>query len=105
MADKQSPSFGTGQSQAKAKAPDEVQHYQEKKIVSSRPSREGDDGYQLNTVCDQVTVILEDGTEKVIDPKYIDEVKEAREKSEKEQYEKDQKELEKQQKERDKYEK
>jgi len=38
----------------------------EKKIVANRAARQGDDGYQLNTVYDQVTVIFEDGSEKVI---------------------------------------
>jgi hypothetical protein len=37
-----------------------------KKIVATRPSREGDDGYQLSTVDDQVTVIFEDGGDRVV---------------------------------------
>jgi hypothetical protein len=38
----------------------------DKKIVARRSARQGDDGYQLSTVDDQVTIIFEDGSEKVI---------------------------------------
>jgi hypothetical protein len=40
--------------------------YQDKKIVASRPSRQGDPGYELSCAEAQVTIILEDGTEKVV---------------------------------------
>ena len=40
--------------------------YQDKKIVATRAARQGDDGYQLSTIYDQVTMIFEDGSEKVI---------------------------------------
>ena len=38
----------------------------DKKIVATRASRQGDDGYQLSTPDDQVTVIFEDGSDKVV---------------------------------------
>jgi hypothetical protein len=38
----------------------------DKKIVATRTSRQGDDGYQLSTPDDQVTVIFEDGSDKVV---------------------------------------
>ena len=38
----------------------------EKKIVATRASRQGDDGYQLSTPDGQVTMIFEDGSEKVV---------------------------------------
>ena len=44
----------------------QLETYQDKKIVARRPSRQGDDGYQLSTLDDQVTIILEDGSEKVV---------------------------------------
>jgi hypothetical protein len=37
-----------------------------KKIVARRSSRQGDDGYQLNTLDEQVTIILDDGSDKVV---------------------------------------
>jgi hypothetical protein len=40
--------------------------YQGLKVVATRKSRDGDAGYQLNTPYDQVTIILEDGTERVV---------------------------------------
>ncbi len=40
--------------------------YQGKKIVARRPSRAGDDGYQLSTAYEQVTIIFDDGSEKVV---------------------------------------
>ncbi len=45
-----------------------VTEYQGKKIVATRPARAGDDGYQLSTIDTQVTIILEDGSEKVVKP-------------------------------------
>ena len=42
------------------------QEYQGQKVVATRKSRDGDLGYQLNTPYDQVTIILEDGTERVV---------------------------------------
>lgn len=71
------------------------QKYQGKLIIASRPSRAGDPGYELTTVNPQVTVTLEDGTENVINPDNIDEVKAAREKQELEQLEKEKQEREK----------
>jgi len=38
----------------------------DKKIVATRSSRQGDDGYQLSTVDTQVTLIFEDGSERVV---------------------------------------
>jgi len=38
----------------------------DKKIVATRASRQGDDGYQLSTPDDQVTMIFEDGSDKVV---------------------------------------
>jgi Glycine cleavage system T protein (aminomethyltransferase) len=38
----------------------------DKKIVATRSSRNGDDGYELSTPYDQVTMIFEDGSEKVV---------------------------------------
>jgi len=40
--------------------------YHDKKIVATRAARQGDDGYQLSTIYDQVTIIFEDGSEKVV---------------------------------------
>jgi hypothetical protein len=40
--------------------------FNDKKIVATRSSRQGDDGYQLSTIDDQVTMIFEDGSEKVV---------------------------------------
>jgi len=40
--------------------------YNDKKIVATRSSRAGDDGYQLSTAYEQVTIILEDGSDKVL---------------------------------------
>jgi len=40
--------------------------FADKKIVATRSSRQGDDGYQLSTIDDQVTLIFEDGSEKVV---------------------------------------
>lgn len=40
--------------------------FADKKIVARRSSRQGDDGYELSTIHDQVTIIFEDGSEKVI---------------------------------------
>jgi hypothetical protein len=44
------------------------QKYQGMKVVSSRKAREGDPGYQLSTVDEQIMITLEDGTEKVVKP-------------------------------------
>lgn len=38
----------------------------DKKIVATRPARNGDAGYQLSCLEGQVTVILEDGSEQVL---------------------------------------
>lgn len=38
----------------------------DKKIVATRPARQGDAGYELSCVEGQVTVILEDGSEQVV---------------------------------------
>lgn len=40
----------------------------DKKIVATRAARAGDAGYQLSTVDEQVTAILEDGSELVVKP-------------------------------------
>lgn len=40
--------------------------YGGKKIVARRSSRAGDDGYQLSTAYEQVTIIFDDGSEKVV---------------------------------------
>jgi len=40
--------------------------FADKKIVATRSSRQGDDGYELSTIYDQVTLIFEDGSEKVV---------------------------------------
>lgn len=42
--------------------------WNDKKIVATRPSRAGDAGYQLSTVDEQVTVIMEDGSDAVVKP-------------------------------------
>ena len=42
------------------------QKYQDKLVIASRPARQGDDGYQLNSLESQVNITLEDGTEKVV---------------------------------------
>jgi len=44
----------------------QLTEFQGKKIVARRSSRQGDDGYQLNTLDDQVTIIMEDGSDKVV---------------------------------------
>jgi hypothetical protein len=54
------------------------QSYQDQRVIHSRPSREGDPGYQLSTIADQVTIVLEDGTEKVIRSDEFDDVQEAK---------------------------
>jgi len=71
------------------------QTYQGNKIVASRPSRASDPGYQLSTIDDQVTITLEDGTEKVINPNNTDQAIQAREKQEKERQELEKQEREK----------
>lgn len=40
--------------------------FQDKKIVATRSSRQGDNGYKLSTLDDQVTMIFEDGSELVV---------------------------------------
>jgi len=65
MAEAKTPKY-----EAPAAAPKQVAvtEYEGKKIVATRPARAGDDGYQLSTVDTQVTIIFEDGTEKVVKP-------------------------------------
>jgi hypothetical protein len=64
MADKKEPEYQSPQPQPKPRKLRTV--YQDKKIVATRSARQGDDGYQLSTIDDQVTIIFEDGSEKVI---------------------------------------
>jgi len=47
-------------------APKKQQKYQDKLVIASRLSRQGDPGYELNSMEPQVTITLEDGTEKVV---------------------------------------
>jgi len=45
--------------------------YGDRLVVAVRPSRAGDDGYQLSTPDAQVTAIFEDGSDKVVKPEDI----------------------------------
>ena len=54
------------QAQAPKKPPKKREKLGDKKIVATRASRAGDQGYELSSAEGQVTVILEDGSEQVL---------------------------------------
>jgi hypothetical protein len=67
MAEHKAPAHEQAQQQPKQEPPKKpLTEFGGKKIVARRAARQGDDGYQLSTLDEQVTIILEDGSEKVL---------------------------------------